>query len=293
MRHRLERDERAAFVERRVDEQRRSSCHACISASVTRPRTCTCSARPRSRPASRARRYGPSPSTTHRHGAAVERAVIAHRRQRAQQDVEALVRFEPADAEQNALVRLDVVRAGAGRRRAPDWSARRWPADRARWESSASGRAGIPRCRRTTGSSARSVAMTASAAAAQVRTARRSGRYAARLSRRARRIGRAELLEPLRVQHERRRCADVARARVAEHARAEPVDDVGTVPARTSSSARRPARRPNSGYAVLRSSTVVPRRPASGNVRYGTNSTRTRGWIDCRAVASCRRLAAA
>ncbi len=41
-------------------------------------------------------------------------------------------------------------------------------------------------------------------------------------------------------------------------------------PSRTSSSASRPARSPKSGYAVLRSITVVPRRPAPGNVWYGT-----------------------
>src|SRR4029079_10459928 len=47
-------------------------------------------------------------------------------------------------------------------------------------------------------------------------------------------------------------------------------------PRRTSSAASWPARQPNHGYAELRSMTVVPRRPAPGNVQYGTR------WKGCR-----------
>ena len=43
--------------------------------------------------------------------------------------------------------------------------------------------------------------------------------------------------------------------------------------------ARRPARMPKSGIRRAAIEHVVPRRPASGNVRYGTVVSVMRGWI--------------
>ena len=157
--------------------------------------------------------------------------MIADGRQRAQQDVEALARFEAAGAEQDALVQAR-CRAAAADRRPRAGSVERVDrrADRARSgivriRVARECRDGAARPARAT----RSVAITASAArgAGEHRLPQRQIRGA--LERRARRIGRAELLEPLRVQHQRRRrpLPRRAGARVAEHARAKAVDDVG------------------------------------------------------------------
>ncbi len=96
------------------------------------------------------------------------------------------------------------------------------------------------------GSSARSVAMTQSAAPAQYRTARRSGSYPIRFDGRpaVRAVDAAELLEALRIQHERRRAVrrPPACRGIAERARAEAVHDVESGPAAAMAAAARPAR---------------------------------------------------
>ena len=89
------------------------------------------------------------------------------------------------------------------------------------------------------------------------------------------RVGGAELLESLRVEDERRGRPSARRSRRRAYPRllAPSPCTRSTSPRATRSAASRPARSPKSGYAVLRSITVVPRRPANGNVRYGTIST--------------------
>ena len=86
-------------------------------ASVTRPRKWTCVCRPElvgqhleHRAVRAVAERDPAPRP------AVERAVIAHRRERAQQHVEALARLEPSDAEQHAFAGRERRAAGAARR---------------------------------------------------------------------------------------------------------------------------------------------------------------------------------
>ena len=103
MRHRLERDERAALVERRMDEERRRLvprvqgrivCAADQHGGAAKTRVADCG--------SRRGRNGPSPTTTQRHGLRQSSAVRGQRAERGGEDVEALVLLEPADAEQHA-----------------------------------------------------------------------------------------------------------------------------------------------------------------------------------------------
>ena len=87
-------------------------------------------------------------------------------------------------------------------------------------------RAVTARCISTAGSSARSVAMTQSAACAHVEHRAAQRQIGGALQPRARGIGRAEFLQPLRIEHERRRRLCAPPARIAEHAGAEAVHEI-------------------------------------------------------------------
>ena len=103
--------------------------------------------------------------------------MVAERRERAGENVEALVLLETANAEENGIV---VRRGSAAAARiaipsASEASRVDLPEGRAR-SGSRTRVGGESRCARTIGSRLRSVAMTQSAARAHASTARRSGR---------------------------------------------------------------------------------------------------------------------
>ena len=230
VRHRLERDQRAAFVERRMDEQvgrfvpgvqiaigeaagEQGVALRCRSSAIAALRA--------------AARNGPSPTMTQRQRPRASRPECSR---------SAAERLRRA-GESPCSLRAGRHSAGRLRRR------RCRPPPRTRAPSAASASAST-----SARSSAFGMVAIFSSGDAQVladgrleravgrdhrvRRGARSdapraaaGRYAARFSVGARRIGRAELFEPLRIQHQRRR-SDATPPRVAEHAGAEAVDDV-------------------------------------------------------------------
>ena len=185
MRHRLERHERAALVERRMHEAASTARATRASRrSVTRPRKCTCSCESElrgqhleHRPIRAVAERDPAPRP------AVERAVIAHRRERAQQHVKALARLEPADAQQHALARREIVLPRAA---SPTSAGSVMRVDAREVERVRNRRASARAGSRDAGARpARATGRWRSRRPprrAQTRTARRSGRYAARLS---------------------------------------------------------------------------------------------------------------
>ena len=202
--------------------------------------------------------------------------------------VEALVELEPADAQQ-ARSRRRRCRAAARISAAVGGAGQRGRLDRDRCRSGIvriCARRGW-RCRATVGSSDASVAMMQSAARAQTRDGPPQRRVAEALQARLARAVAPNSSRPcgLRTSGAGSGAAPAAyrarwrriRARCRRGPRARAIG------------ASRPARKPKSGYAVLRSSIVVPRRLANGKVRYGTCRIVMRGEANGSLARSMRR----
>ena len=227
MRHGLERDQRAALVERGVHEQVRRLVPR-VQRRVIQPpgdeRAIGDAGRGdgvlQPAPVRTVADHDPAPAPAGNH-----RRVIAQRPERGGEDVEALVRLQASDAQQHDLVVGDARRpadAHGHRRRVACRSSHRRSMAFGIDDDAVGRESEVCADRRLQGAVGGDDPIGGPGARDHGPPQRQVGDP---LEARAPRIRRAELLESLRVQHQRRRGVP-ALPRVPEHAGAEPVDDV-------------------------------------------------------------------